>query len=245
MSPKATALEILQSKSLPDAVREEIHRLILDGTFEPGDKLGEAELACRLGVSRGPVREAFRGLEEAGLVRQTKNRGVFVREISAEEASELYVVRAGLDELVGRLLASQITEANLRELRGLVKEMDVSSARRDMRRYFPLDTRFHDRIAQMVGNRKLLELYRRVVNEMQLFRRQSILRGGGLRVSNPEHRAIVEALASRDGDEAGRIMHGHVMRAYDRLMSLLQRGEVPKLWADATLKRATPGGVFR
>ncbi len=221
MPAKASALEILQSTSLPDAVRDEIHRLILDGTFEPGDKLGEAELACRLGVSRGPVREAFRALEEAGLVRQTKNRGVFVREVSAEEASELYVVRAALDELVGRLLAPRITASNLRELRGLVDEMDESSARRDMRKYFPLDTRFHDRIAQMVGNGKLLELYRRVVNEMQLFRRQSILRGGGLRVSNHEHRAIVAALASHDGDDAGRIMHEHVMRAYERLMSLL------------------------
>jgi phosphonate utilization transcriptional regulator len=221
MATRASALEILQSKSLPDAVRDEIHRLILDGTFEPGDKLGEAELACRLGVSRGPVREAFRGLEEAGLVRQTKNRGVFVREVSADEANELYVVRAGLDELIGRLLAPAITEADIRELRALVEQMDASSARRDMRKYFPLDTRFHDRIAEMVGNRKLLELYRRIVNEMQLFRRQSILRGGGLQVSNHEHRAIVEALASRDGDKAARTMHGHVMRAHQRLMSLL------------------------
>jgi phosphonate utilization transcriptional regulator len=221
MPPRASALEILQSRSLPDAVRDEIHRLILDGTFEPGDKLGEAELADRLGVSRGPVREAFRKLEEAGLVRQTKNRGVFVREITAQEASELYVVRAGLDELIGRLLAPRIAEAGIRELRSLVEQMDVSSARGDMRRYFPLDTRFHDRIAEMVGNRKLLELYRRIVDEMQLFRRQSILRGGGLRVSNREHRAIVAALASRDGHEAGRVMHEHVMRAYERLMSLL------------------------
>src|SRR5882672_361521 len=221
MATRASALEILQSKSLPDAVREEIHRLILDGTYEPGDKLGEAELACRLGVSRGPVREAFRGLEEAGLVRQTKNRGVFVREVSADEANELYVVRAGLDEMIGRLLAPGITAANLRELRSLVEQMDASSARRDMRKYFPLDTRFHDRIAEMAGNRKLLEICRRIVNEMQLFRRQSILRGGGLQVSNHEHRAIVAALASHDGGEAGRTMHGHVMRAHGRLMSLL------------------------
>jgi phosphonate utilization transcriptional regulator len=221
MASRASALEILQSKSLPDAVRDEIHRLILDGTYEPGDKLGEAELACRLGVSRGPVREAFRGLEEAGLVRQTKNRGVFVREVSADEANELYVVRAGLDEMIGRLLAPAITAANLQELRSLVEQMDVSSTRADMRRYFPLDTRFHDRIAEMSGNRKLLEIYRRIVNEMQLFRRQSILRGGGLQVSNHEHRAIVAALAAHDSGEAGRTMHGHVMRAHGRLMSLL------------------------
>ncbi|MCC6780798.1 MAG: FCD domain-containing protein [Hyphomicrobiales bacterium] len=221
MAGTASALQILQSRSLPDAVREEIHRLILEGTFEPGDKLGEAELACRLGVSRGPVREAFRALEEAGLVRLTKNRGVFVREVTREEADELYVVRAGLDEMAGRLLAPRIGAAQVRELRAIVD--DMSAAPRDMRHYFPLDAQFHDRLAMMAGNRKLLELHRRIAGEMQLFRRQSIQRGGDLEAFNREHCAIVEALASGDGEKAGRIMHGHIMRSYRRLTSLLGR----------------------
>ncbi|MDO8277497.1 MAG: GntR family transcriptional regulator, partial [Burkholderiaceae bacterium] len=92
-----TELHVLQSTSVPKAVQKEIEKMILSGAFEAGQKLGEVDLAGRLGVSRGPVREAFRGLEEAGLIRVSKNRGVFVREISPVEAAELYEVRAGLD----------------------------------------------------------------------------------------------------------------------------------------------------
>ena len=74
-------IALLQSSSLTSVVQQEIERRILQGELAPGAKLIEAELAAGLGVSRGPVREAFRMLEEAGLVRQEKNRGAFVRSI--------------------------------------------------------------------------------------------------------------------------------------------------------------------
>jgi DNA-binding GntR family transcriptional regulator len=73
---------LLQAHSLTSAVQAEIERLILCGELSPGAKLTEAALAERLGVSRGPIREAFRSLEETGLVRLEKNRGVFVRSIA-------------------------------------------------------------------------------------------------------------------------------------------------------------------
>ena len=71
-------------------VQQEIERSILIGEYEPGSKLIEATLAFKLGVSRGPVREAFRMLEEAGLVRNEKNRGVFVRDIPMDEAIDIF-----------------------------------------------------------------------------------------------------------------------------------------------------------
>jgi DNA-binding GntR family transcriptional regulator len=83
-------IALLQSSSLTSVVQQEIERAILEGEYEPGSKLIEAALAERLGVSRGPVREAFRMLEEAGLVRNEKNRGVFVRDIPIEEAVEIF-----------------------------------------------------------------------------------------------------------------------------------------------------------
>ena len=74
-------IALLQSNSLTTVVQHEIERAILAGEYAPGSKLIEATLAHKLGVSRGPVREAFRMLEEAGLLRNEKNRGVFVRDI--------------------------------------------------------------------------------------------------------------------------------------------------------------------
>src|SRR5215831_17391648 len=100
-APAAT-IAILRSNSLTALVQKEIERMILSGELTVGAKLNEVAVARRLGVSRGPVREAFRALEESGLVHQEKNRGVFVRQVSVEEAEEIYEVRAALDEWVGR-----------------------------------------------------------------------------------------------------------------------------------------------
>src|SRR5271169_6787142 len=97
-TPESQAIELLQSHSLTTLVQREVERMILAGDIASGDKLNEADIAARLGVSRGPVREAFRALEESGLVRTEKNRGVFVRVIAIEEADEIYEVRAALDE---------------------------------------------------------------------------------------------------------------------------------------------------
>ena len=117
-------IALLQSSSLTNVVQQEIERAILVGEYAPGSKLIEATLADKMGVSRGPVREAFRMLEEAGLVRTEKNRGVFVRDIPIDEAVEIFDLRAAMDELVGRQLAQNITPAQLKEIKGLVDQME-------------------------------------------------------------------------------------------------------------------------
>ena len=87
-----------------------------------------------LGVSRGPVREAFRALEESGLVRLEKNRGVFVRQVSVEEADDIYELRAVLDEFAGRRVAQRAAAADVRDLRALVERMDKAAAQGRPRR---------------------------------------------------------------------------------------------------------------
>jgi DNA-binding GntR family transcriptional regulator len=113
-------IALLQSSSLPALVQAELERMIVCGELQPGAKLTEMALAARLGVSRGPLREAFRMLEEAGLVRTEKNRGVFVRDVPLDEAVEIFDLRAAMDELVGRQLALRITPAQLKEVRAMV-----------------------------------------------------------------------------------------------------------------------------
>ena len=216
--PPLSPIELLRSKSLPMLVQDEIVRMLHAGEIESGSKLNELALAGRLGVSRGPIREAFRALEEAGLVKLEKNRGVFVREISADEAHELYDVRAGFDELAGRLLAPVIEGRQLAELNAMVDAMDRLEAA-GIDAYFPMNIRFHDRIVEMTGNRKLITLYRRLINEMHLLRRHGLVHGGGLSVSNGEHRAIVDALASRNPDTAARTMREHVVRGRARMVA--------------------------
>ena len=224
--PAAATIALLQASSLPMLVQKELERMILAGDLAAGAKLNEAAVADLLGVSRGPVREAFRALEESGLVRLEKNRGVFVRQISIEEADEIYEVRAALDEWVGRRLARIATAEQLKSLRSIVERMDRAAAQDDVDAYYPLNLDFHERLVTFAGNRKLLATYRRLVNELNLFRRQTLAQGGMLPISTREHRDILDKIAAGNAAAAGKALHEHVMGSRER-MHRSRSGAVP------------------
>jgi phosphonate utilization transcriptional regulator len=254
MSAPAT-IALLQAHSLGSLVHDEIERLILDGELAPGAKLTEAMLAARLGVSRGPIREAFRVLEEAGLVRQEKNRGVFVRSIALHEAMDIYDIRAMVDESVGRHLAEHITPEQLKVLRALVEQMERlvrdghnTSASEP---YHRLNLAFHDQMVAFAGNQKLNALYRRLVNELSLFRRLNLADGGQIPVSVSEHRAILKAIAAGDAAAAGQALRAHVLDSKQRTLrnqrpaagadDAAAAGEPARASAAATIRKARHG----
>lgn len=211
-------IALLQSNSLTTVVGKEIERQILQGELAPGAKLIEAGLAERLGVSRGPVREAFRMLEQLGLVRLEKNRGVFVRNIPLAEAMEIFDLRAMMDEAVGRRLAEFIAPDQLKEVRAMVEAMERAVKAGDTDSYHLLNLAFHDRLVEFAGNGKLTAIYRRLINELSLFRRLNLVDRKLLPISAGEHRAIVKAIASGNPEAAGRAMHDHVMLSKDRTL---------------------------
>ena len=214
-APQPT-IALLQAHSLSSAVLAEIERMILEGDLQPGERLTEVILAARLGVSRGPLREAFRSLEEAGLVRTEKNRGVFVRDLPVEEAIEIFDLRAAMDELVGRRLAENITPAALKEIRALVDRMDQAVKAKDAREYHGLNLRFHDRLVELAGNGKLTAVYRKLIKELSLFRRLNLSDSWVMPASVGEHRQIVKAIASGNAAAAGLAMYQHVMESKER-----------------------------
>jgi phosphonate utilization transcriptional regulator len=209
-------ITLLQTSSLTSVVQGELERMILSGELAPGAKLTEMALAARLGVSRGPLREAFRMLEEAGLVRTEKNRGVFVRDIPIDEAVEIFDLRAAMDELVGRRLAAHITAPQLKEVRGLVEKMEAAVKAKDAYRYHLLNLKFHDRLVELAGNSKLTAIYRKLIKELSLFRRLNLADGWLMPISAGEHRAIVKAIASGNADAAGKAMFDHVIESKER-----------------------------
>lgn len=209
-------ITLLQTSSLTGLVQVELERMILSGELAPGERLTEVALAARLGVSRGPLREAFRMLEEAGLVRTEKNRGVFVRDIPIDEAIEIFDLRAAMDELVGRRLAESITPAALREVRALVDAMEQAVKAKDAYNYHLLNLKFHDRLVELAGNGKLTAIYRKLIKELSLFRRMNLADGWLMPISANEHRQIVKAIASGDPEAAGKAMFDHVIESKER-----------------------------
>jgi phosphonate utilization transcriptional regulator len=216
--PTSRQIELLRSHSLATLVQRELERRILSGELEPGRKLNEEDIAVLFDVSRGPVREAFRSLESAGLLRVEKNRGVFVRQVSVAEADEIYEVRAGIDELIGRLLAGRITPAQVTDLRQILRKMQASAKAKDVVAYYPLNVRFHAMLAEFTGNGALVSTYKRLVNALHLYRRETLERGrDSFPISTREHAEIVDALAEGNADRAGKLLYQHAMESRDRL----------------------------
>jgi phosphonate utilization transcriptional regulator len=212
------AIELVRQESLTSLVQREIERRIVAGELSPGAKLNEAELAAAMGVSRGPLREAFRALGQAGLVRTEKNRGVFVRQVSLAEANEIFEVRAALEREIGSLAAKRATREQVERLRAIVKRMQAAGRKRDPDAYFPLNIEFHEVLAEAAGNRALATHYRRVVNELNLYRRQALHRNVDvIPVSTEEHAAIVDAVASGDAARAEQLLYDHVIESRARL----------------------------
>jgi DNA-binding GntR family transcriptional regulator len=121
-----------------------------------------------------------------------------------------------MDELVGRRLAESIAPAALKEIRGLVDQMEQVVKAKDAHAYHLLNLRFHDRLVELAGNGKLTTVYRKLIKELSLFRRLNLADGGLMPVSANEHRQIVKAIAAGDPASAGRAMFRHVMESKER-----------------------------
>ena len=216
------AIELLREQSLVTVAQGELERRILSGEIAAGARLNEVALASTLGTSRGPLREALRALGQAGLVRVEKNRGVFVRRVTLEEASEFYEVRAALEGLVGRLAAQRISADELEVLRAVIRRMRQALRSHDADEYFALNLEFHDLLARAARNGALLANYRGVVNQLELYRHATLSRAAGhIAPSTREHEAIVAAVAARDAGRAERLLVQHVLASRERLTAAL------------------------
>lgn len=217
-----TAIELLREQSLATLAQQELERRIVSGELAAGAKLNEVDVATTLGISRGPVREAFSALSQAGLVRVEKNRGVFVRQVSLEEANEFYELRAALEGLIGRLAARRIALDEVEQLRAVIKRMHQVQKSRRADEYFALNVEFHDLLARAARNNALLASYRGVVNQLDLHRRATISADAdNIPVSTQEHEAIVDAVSARDEARAEALLTRHVLASRERLQAAL------------------------
>ena len=174
-TPTSDLIQVLQSRSLSSAVQDEIESRILSGTFRSGERINENRLAGELRISRGPIREACRGLVESGLLTVIVNRGFFVRSVSLKDAEDVYDVRASLMRLAGATLADRITPSQLECLRDLVAGMDTAQAAEDFDAFYSLNREFHDRIIDFADNDRLRALCNGLAKELHLYRSRSIL----------------------------------------------------------------------
>ena len=224
-SKAAETLEILRTHSLTTIVLQELERMIMSGELKPGDRINEKALAASQSVSRGPIREACRRLEQAGLVEIIVNRGVFVRKLMPKDAANLSDIKAALAALAGRTLATVITDEQLETLREMAARMEELAAAGDVKTYYPVNVEFHNRMIEFTGNDRLVAMCGAVDKELYLFKRKSLDVGPGLDRSVEEHRVILDVLERHDADAAADIMWQHAVSGKQRLLEAMPAAE--------------------
>ena len=210
-----------RTASFVPLVRREIERLIGCGQLVGGTRINESALALRLGISRGPIREACRELAHTGLLRAELNRGFFVHEVSTKQALDIYDLRATLFGMAGKLAARVIDSRQLKELAALVEAMDRALAEHNLATYYPLNVEFHRSVIEAADNYKLAQLWPLLEAELHLFRRRGLVQGGSMETSNEEHRALFEALRAGDDTVSGRLAERHILAGKGRFLRSL------------------------
>ena len=210
---------IQRPQSLTSVVLNELESLILSGQMGPGEPINEKAFAERSAVSRGPIREACRRLEQAGLVTIIPNRGVFVRKLEPKDAIEICDIRAVLSGFAGRILAACITPAQLAELSDMTARMEAVAQSGNAPAFFPINAEFHNAIFEFAGNKRLREMYAAISKELHLFRWRAMLVSPDLANSNQEHFAIIDALKNNDETAAAQMMESHAISVKNRIVA--------------------------
>ena len=183
--------EVNDKYSLRGRVFNKIREDILSGKYKEHEELREVAIGEELGVSRTPVREAFRQLELEGLIQIVPNKGAYVTGITAKDVEDIYMIRSKLEGLCARWATDHITEEQLEELEENVYLADFHAQK-------GLLVDFHEYVLRV--------------------RRKTLSNGGRGKVSNDEHRQIMEAIKAKDKDRAEILAHEHIVNAYDNMV---------------------------
>ena len=208
----------MESGDLVGKVFGELEHMITSGEMSPGQKVNENQLAQKLKISRAPVREAVRRLEQYGMVDIIPHRGAIVRKLDLGDILDLYEVRAGLAHAAGRLLPVRVTSDDLEELRGALQGMESAAVDEDSDRFAAINENFHDRLFAMARNEPLARLAAQQEMLLKAFLREELRNPRMLRESNAQHKAIVDAIAANDPVDCARAFERHIIVGKQRLI---------------------------
>ncbi len=198
------------SSTLPATVAERLRDMIIEGELPPGTRLNERSLCHRLGVSRTPLREAFRVLAAEHLVAITPNRGAQVVALSERDIRESFEVMAALEALSGELACRRIRDDEVTEISALTFEMLACHARRDLPAYYRINRAIHARINAAAGNALLARIYATLNLRIQNLRFRSNFDQEKWTRAARDHGEMVAALAARDGPRLSALLRRHL-----------------------------------
>ncbi len=202
--------------SLADQVFEHLETDILSGKYQKGENLTESKLSLELGVSRTPIREALRRLEQEHLIEEA-SKGMMVVGISDKDLADIFEIRAALEGKAAFLATQNYTDEQINIVREALEFQEFYLGKQDADRIKSMDSRFHETIYRMSGSTVFYDVLMPLHKKILKYRKASVTDSSRAAASVAEHRAIYEAILARDGDLASRLISEHLENAYKHI----------------------------
>lgn len=209
--------EVSDKYSLRGRVFHKIREDILNGKYKQNEELREATIGAELGVSRTPVREAFRQLELEGLLTMIPNKGVYVNGITAKDVRDIYMIRSSLEGLCAKWATQNIKPEQLNEIEENVYLSQFHESKGHFEQMAELDNRFHEILYESCDSKMLEHLLRDFHQYVFRIRRMTLASENRGHASTDEHRQIMEAIKAGDADKAEKLANLHMINAYDNI----------------------------
>ncbi len=203
----AGAMPSLARRALYLDVAERLREQIFSRRLEPGSWIDEQRIAAEYGISRTPLREALKVLAVEGLVTMKPRRGAYVTETSVDDVRQVYHLLGLLESDAAATVAACATPAQRAELAALHEQLEREVGRREA--FFAVNERIHMALLRVAGNRWAEQMVTDLRKVMKLNRHHSLFKQGRIDESLAEHRALMQAIAARDGQAAARLMRAH------------------------------------
>ncbi len=200
----------LNNRPLYEEVAEHLREQIFAHELAPGSWLDEQALALQFGISRTPMREAIKVLASEGLVTMKMRRGAYVTEVDRRDLEQIFMILSLLEGQAAKETASKATENQLTLLDNIHQRLEKTAADRDIEQFFEVNSRFHELILEIAGNKWMNGVIVDLRKVLKLQRRNSLANGGRLHQSLLEHRQILQAILKRDSIAAELAMRNHL-----------------------------------
>ena len=223
----APAAVLADRKLLHETVIDRLRDMIVQGELAPETKLNERVLAEQLGISRTPLREAFKYLASEGLVELLPNRGAAVAPLKPEKVKEIFVVLGAVEALAGELVCRNASDADIAEIRALHYQMVAHYARGELAQYFRCNQQIHMRIVECAGNATLSQVYRGLNAHAKRARYMANLSHERWDKAVKEHEEIIEALGNRDSARLQAMLRDHLANKLVMVMEALNANKPP------------------
>lgn len=205
---------------LRQKIIEDMKKAIARGTFNPGQRLIEAQLCNRYKAGRSVIREALRHLEQEGFVKIIPNSGAIVTELSQKDVEQIYDLMGALEGLAMRVATPIMNQKEVAKLEKIVKNMEATN---NPFRFFQYNFEFHTYMDQLSGNDRLIKLMKNLRAQAHRISLRSFYNPGQIRASLIEHRKILEAIKEMDPVKVENLIRDHYLQSKNRLMKYMNR----------------------